>query len=453
MPIHFLQRTNPFIAKKLKEYTIGFAIKESSLIQAFNWEPHLARVDRWFLDKISSDIPILVYGQDLHSCCCNSTLMIKAGIEETSDPQSGGIVERNDSGVFTGILREDAMALTESVRQKMTTDGWKNAILQAQDYLLSLGITAVGEVMSKELVAAYNGLYSENKLILDVDGWLRIEEWNGTSKPDIRFDRYKLDTLKVFLDGSLGSQTAAMSEPYLNLPDQTVDLMFSDSELTDMLTAAVEKNWRLALHAIGDRAVAQSCRILQQLPTLKSGPHRIEHLQLLPYVSESGGYQENIDAAVRLVRDSRAVASIQPVHLIDDQRWLVKRIRTELVRKAFIWRSLYDAGVPIAIGSDWPVASSDPLLNLHVSINRSKYNDTPDQKISPNEALTPYSAIRAITYGHAFAIGEENSRGAITPGQKADITVISGVAEDLMDWSNAKVEMTICNGEVVYNNN
>ncbi|MDP8239270.1 MAG: amidohydrolase [Candidatus Hatepunaea meridiana] len=399
----------------------------SHWIKAFNWEPWRCDLDADFLDSIFPGRNVVVFAKDLHSCCCSSTLLSLAGItRELSDPP-GWIIVRDVNGFPNGILREGAAEKIHSILPPPTTDEIKYAILKAQDYLLSLGLTAVSEVLDKVNEHIYRSLDDENKLKIDIDAWLRIENWEIGTPPPHDGKRFRLNTLKLFLDGSLGSRTAALNEPYLDDPDHSGVLFYTDEELYDIALPAVEAGWRLAIHSIGDRAVAQACKLFKRLPRVPTGPHRIEHAQVLP---EDG---------VRMIVESGAVASVQPVHLIDDQRWLPPRIGAERCKRTSIWRSLFEAGVPLALGSDWPVASPDPLLNIHAAINRCGFNGEPSDDFELIESLPPYLAIRAATYGWAYATGLSDKRGSIAPGQSADLTIISGVSDDLHDWSKAKV--------------
>lgn len=426
------------VSKALRKFARSMRDSQSNWIEAFNWEPWRCHLDSAFLDDVIPDRPVIVFNKDLHSCCCNSSALTAAGIDaDTPDPPDG-LIMRSENGLPNGILKESAIRKIRAAIPPSTPEEVESAVLQAQNYLCSLGLTAVSEMLDGENERLYHRLDEENRLKIHVDGWLRIENWTPDKLPYNDGERFQLNTLKLFLDGALGSRTAAMCEPYLDQPDQTGFMFYTDEELIVLLEPAVDLGWRLAIHAIGDCAVKQACRILKRLPPARSARHRIEHAQVLP---EDG---------VRMVVESGAVASIQPVHLIDDQRWLADRIGFERCKRNAIWLSLFEAGVPLALGTDWPVASPDPCLNLHASINRCGFNEEPHKSVVMEEALPPYIAIRAASYGWALAAGSSMSRGAIIPGQSADLTVVSGVSDDLRDWSRARVEMTICHGEVVY---
>jgi hypothetical protein len=422
----------------LRNYIDSENAPKHGWVKAFNWQPWLCKLDAKTLDKVIPDRPLIVHNMDLHSCCCNSLALEKAGFGNDSQGFSPDIVECDENGKPTGILKEEAVQRFHDVIPSPSSVEIEEAILTAQDYLLSLGITAISEVLQPNSDIIYRRLNDNGKLKLDVDAWLRLEDWKPGMQPVDFGRRFRINTIKVFLDGSLGSRTAAMCEPYNDKPNHSGILNYNDDELLRLLTPVVNCGWRLAVHAIGDSAVKQFCRIAKKLPRLKDITNRIEHVQVLPV--------EGAD----IVAESSAVASIQPVHLIDDQRWLEVSIGAERCKRNAVWQSLFNAGIPLATGSDWPVASPDPRLNLHCAINRCGFEEKPLECCLISEALSPHIAIRAASYGWAVAAGLEKHRGAISAGQKADLTVISGISEDMKDWSDAKIEMTICDGEIVH---
>lgn len=406
-------------------------------IRAVNWESWRASLDAEALDRAVLERPTVVFSRDLHSCCVNTLGLKAAGITSTVPTPAGGEIVRDPAGNPRGILRDTAVRLVLDALPIPDPKSWQQAVKKAQAYLLSLGVTAVSEVLEPDTEGVYFNLDWQGELVLDVDGWRR---WNGsavTEPPPPPGRRFRVGTLKVFLDGSFGSRTAALNQPYLDEPDNRGILMFEDRELVECLMPAVRLGWRIAFHAIGDRAVEQACRVLSHLPKAPGGPHRIEHVQ---HCSPE---------AVRMLPGTGAAASVQPVHLLDDSPWLGKRIGRERCRWTFIWRTLYRSGVPLALGSDWPVASPDPLLALHAAVNRAGFDDAAHPDFDRTEALPPTAAIRAATFGWAYAAGLSERRGGIAPGMAGDLTVIRNPDRELKDWSQAKVLYTICNGEIV----
>lgn len=411
---------------------------DNGWIVAFNWNRSRYHLDLDKLDMVKTELPIVVHAVDLHSCCCNSIALKRAGIDSTTPNPENGKIIRDVRGNPNGNLMESASSMVSSLVPPPSSDQWRNHILEAQDYLLSLGLTSVSEVLQPELEELFWELDREGKLILNIDGWRRTEVWNGAPPPPIG-GRFKVRTLKLFLDGAFGSRTAALNEPYCDDPSESGLLFFDDDKLLKKLTPAVEAGWKLAIHALGDKAVSQACRVLEQLPRLTdNGCHRIEHAQ---FISEDG---------VNELINSNAVISIQPVHLPDDREWIPDRLGAERCKRTFVWNSIVEAGGRIVLGSDWPVASPDPLLNLHIAINRCGFGQERDSTFESREALSPTEAIRAMTEGWAVAAGIPQHYGTLKVGSIADLTAVSGFDRNLRDWSKAVVDMTVCRGRIVF---
>lgn len=415
-------------------------------LEAFNWDERDCRLSANLLEEWIPGRPLIVHKRDLHGCCCNRTALRMAGIAVGRSDPPGGEIGRLADGQPSGMLFEEAIGLVQSIRPKPSKEARRRFILKAQDQLLKQGLTAVSEVLDSGNEDIYAELDRCGDLRLDVDGWLRIEEWDGKSPPSPsppvsgggRGGRFRVHTLKFFLDGSFGSRTAALAAPFEDGSGSGI-LRYGDPELLEITERAVATGWRLALHAIGDCAAEQACRVLKEMPKPKSGMHRIEHLQLLP--------KNGVD----LVVNSGAVASVQPIHLLDDQSWLPERIGPERCRRSFVWRSLTDRGVVVACGSDWPVASSDPLLNLQAAIRRAPFWGAPHPLFDASEALPPWLAVRGMSWAYAAVTGRTGARGAIMPGLQADFTAVRGAAPDLDDWSRAEVVLTISRGEILFN--
>jgi len=406
-------------------------------IIAFNWDRLHCTLNRGLLDKAVSDSPTIVYGRDLHSCCANSMALRIGGVDRSTASPDGGKIEKDGDGSITGILYETAVKLVANKIPVPSRSDWRKGILAGQEYLIKQGLTAVSEVLEAELEPVYRQLDEEGQLKLYVEGWRRVEHWDGISTPPSGSSRFSTRTLKLFLDGAFSSRTAALLEPFEGTDNRGV-LFYQDQELREILTLGIQYGWRFAIHALGDGALAQLGRVVPTLPLSKWGRDiRIEHAELLP--------AEPLPAGLL----NRSVISVQPIHLIDDQKWLGGLIGKERCLRTFVWRSLVEQGVPVALGSDWPVASPDPLKNIHITINRADYGERAHPDYDFSEALSPDSAILACTDGFVTAISGETAPEPIQVSKSADFTVVTGVSADLRDWSQAKVVMTIIRGEVL----
>lgn len=420
----------------LKKADLASHTNESEWIEAFNWDNAICKLDTAFLERIFPNLLVIIHQRDLHGCLCSNEALRRAELTRRSPDPEGGRIGRFDDGRPNGMLYESAIDQVRRLVPEPTESQLRGFILRAQDYLLNCGLTAVSEVLGKATEDIYRDLDHSGDLLLDVDAWLRIEDWDRKTLPSTVGERFQLRTLKMFLDGSFGSMTAALDGPYENNPDNAGILFYEDDELAGLLKDAADLGWGVAMHAIGDRALRQVCRVISSLDVKSNRHFRIEHAQLVPSDMITGMASEGI------------IASVQPVHLLDDQNWLPGRIGSERCRDSFVWKSFLEAGVPLAFGSDWPVAVPDPCLNIHTAINRCGYNSQPLREFATGEELDPVQAIRSATFGWAVAARKNEYRGSIEPGQAADFTVLSGVSDNLRDWSQAKVEMTICGGVI-----
>ena len=406
-------------------------------IIAYNWDPVTSPITAEYLEKWIPNRLVFIHQKDLHSCCCSLTALKLAGIDKNTPNPSDGKIQFNSKGNLTGVLFENAIGLVSSLLPKLDKSDKKRLFLKAQDYLLKLGITAVSEVFDLGSDTLFEELDAGGELVLDIDGWIRLENWDGMEPTNDNYRKLSIKTLKIFLDGSFGSRSAALIDPYSDDAFNTGTLFYKDSELKKIILNAQNSGWQIAMHAIGDSAADQALRVLSEVPVLKNIRHRIEHIQLCPDDFKTKLGKKNFSA------------SIQPIHLLDDQKWLMDRIGKNRSKRGFLWKSLLEEGITLASGSDWPVAGPDPLLNIHTMINRCGFKGEVLPEFNSNEKLDPVAAIRSVSYGWAYASGKENIRGSISSGQKADLTIVSDISPDMKDWSDAKISMTICDGKIV----
>jgi hypothetical protein len=249
--------------------------------------------------------------------------------------------------------------------------------------------------------------------------------------------------LKGFADGSLGSTTAWLYDPYLDAPD-TSGLALNDLDKTLANVSGADKaGLQMMIHAIGDKANDEILKIYERV-TQENGPRdrrfRIEHAQHL-----------NLSIIKRFAA-GKVIASMQPYHCIDDGRWAEKRIGPERAKGTYAFRTLLDAGAVLAFGSDWTVAPMDVMAGIYAAATRRTLDGkrpggwVPEQKISVQEA------VRAYTYGSAYAEFQEKEKGALSPGMLADVVMLDqdifAVKPEMID--KTRVLLTIMDGRVVF---
>jgi predicted amidohydrolase YtcJ len=268
-------------------------------------------------------------------------------------------------------------------------------------------------------------------LAREVKAWGQGDEW------------LKIGGLKGFVDGSLGSRTAAFLDPFTDEPNESGLLVNTPDDLEEWTAAADREGLQVMVHAIGDRAVRLQLDVFERVAR-RNGPRdrrfRIEHAQHiaptdLPRFAELG-----------------VIASMQPYHAIDDGRWAERAIGAERSETAYAYRSLLESGAGLAFGSDWPVAPATPLEGVYAAVTRRTLDGNYPDGWVPRQKITVEESLRAYTIGAAYASFSEASQGSLEPGKLADLVVVDRhLFETSAEEINfAQVNITIVGGKVVY---
>ncbi|NHN56254.1 amidohydrolase [Calidifontibacter sp. DB0510] len=399
------------------------------------------------LDAVTGDRPAVLWSVDCHTLWVNSAALRAAGITGATDDPPGGEIVRDAHGQPTGILRENACAAIESVIPS-DADTLADKLRVAQDSLLRLGLTSITDIDGEDALEAFRQLYDARGLAVRVTKAVRqpaldlaIAQGRRTGDGD---DRLRTGPVKLFSDGALGSHTSHMSSPFAGEGDNCGLATLSPEELYDLTRRAVDAGLSVATHAIGDAAAAAVLdayeRVLAETGT--SLRLRIEHAQHLR--------PADIPRMARL----GVVASMQPTHCTSDLDlvdWLLAG--HDIV--SYGWRTVLDAGVPLAFGSDAPVESPNPFLALHAAVTRQRADGIPPGGWQPHERVTLAEALSAHTLGAAYAAGDEARKGTLEPGKLADFIAVDtdlfAVAEtDPVAIAQATVQETIIGGESVF---
>ena len=297
-----------------------------------------------------------------------------------------------------------------------------------------------------EAFGDYQTLYARRALRLRVLAHLPQNRLDEAISLGIRSgfgdERLRIGALKIFADGSLGSKTASLLQDYEDEPGFRGLPTLPVRELDNLVMKAAEAGISVAVHAIGDRAVRLVLDTIARAER-KVGrpnfPHRIEHAQLL-HPQDLPRFQE-----------LGVVASMQPIHAPSDMP-VARRLWGERCRYAYAWRSVLDHGAVLAFGSDAPVEPMDPWAGIHAAVTRQRPDGTPPGGWYPEQRISVEEAVRAYTWGAAFAAGETHLKGSIEEGKVSDVIVLDRdifevPPEEIRD---TKVEMTVLGGEIVY---
>ncbi len=403
------------------------------------------------VDPLTGDTPMFVERYDGHEALANSAALKLAGVDAKTAEVPGGVVVRDASGNPTGVFKDAAMALIYKAIPPMTHEQRLRAAGVALKHAASLGVTSV-QHMNPEFadVAVYSELAEKGELTTRIYAVPMETEWRDQAKVGIRHSwgssYLRLGAVKGYADGSLGSRTAYMFEPFIDDPGNRgllSDEMHPPSAMHDRLMQADAAGLQLRVHAIGDRAISMILDIFADIEKA-NGYHDqrfvIEHAQHMA--------QQDFERFAKL----HVIASMQPYHAIDDGRWAEARLGHGRARYSYAWRSFLDHGVMLAFGTDWPVAPLDPMQGLYAAVTRATLDGKNPGGWIPEEKITLPEAVEAYTVGAAFAEFQEREKGSITPGKLADMVILSDNIFDLKPESirNVKVRTTIMGGKVVY---
>lgn len=401
-----------------------------------------------WIDSVTPNNPVFISRLDGHEALANAAAMKAAGVTRATPTPSGGEILHDARGEPTGIFKDQALDVVgKAVPAPMPTQR-DSALARALAYAASLGVTATGFMSASwEDLASFHRLERAGAVTLRAALYLPLDDWRSvadTVKIKGQGDDWvKIGGLKGYMDGSAGSRTAYFFDAYSDSANYFGLLQHPESDMRAWIGAADSAGLQIAVHAIGDRANAILLAIYDSVAKAH-GPRdrrfRVEHAQHLR------------PQDIPMFGAEHIVPSMQPYHAIDDGRWVERRIGPERIKTTYAFRTLLDTGAPLAFGSDWTVATIDPLWGIYAAVTRRTLDDKnpggwiPDQKIKLNEAL------RAYTYGNAWATFNENKWGTLAPGHYADVVVLDHNLFQMPPESlyTARVAVTLAGGKVVY---
>lgn len=435
--------------------------KPGQLIRGGHWEHEMFTTREWptkeLIDKVSPNNPVILSRTDGHSVLVNSYVLKASGItKNTPNPFGGEIVRDPRTGEPTGILKETAENLvkTGEVRVDRTPEelrdrewqGYLRALREARE----LGVTSIQNAGGAEF-ADYVRLLEAGELTsrIDIGATVTDDTTKLKSYKEI-LARYpgtenwvRFGYLKGFIDGTIGSGTALMFEPFSDEPSKSGLSMMSYEELERIIVAADKMGFQVGIHAIGDRGnnwVLNAYEKARDVNGIRDSRHRIEHSQVLD--------EKDIPRFASL----GVIPSMQPTHCITDKRFCEKRIGSERSKGAYAWNSLKKTGAHIAFGTDYSVEPLNPMEGLYAAVTRKDRLGEEGNGWFPEEKITMEEAIRYYTLGGAYSQFMEGRKGMIRKGYLADIIItdkdLFGIPEN--EIMKTKVDYTITGGKVVY---
>jgi predicted amidohydrolase YtcJ len=466
-----LDNTKSLAEMQQRIKTFAATAKSNSWLQGGGWDhtiwPGKQLPTRADIDAVTAGHPAILFRTDGHIAVANSAALAAANITTATPDPFGAKIDRDASGNPTGIIREDAaLNLILSKIPPLGHEDRRAALNLAIADALSNGVTSVQDFSDWEDFLVLEEMEHTDKLHLRVSEWLPFDLPIATLKQ--RRDSHPANDpllhigfLKGFMDGSLGSRTAALEKPYTDDPGNSGIPRYTQSKLNQMTTERAEAGFQLGFHAIGDRANDMALDAYQQaietrrksmqklLPQLEASTHahitftedfryRIEHAQVV----SPGAF----DRYAKL----HIIASMQPSHLLTDMNWAEARLGPDRAKYSYAWKSFLNHNVTVAFGTDYPVESVNPFRGLYSAITRQ--NEAGTMTYQPREKLTLNEALYAYTQASAFAEFRERIKGRLEPGYLADLIVLDrditkATPQQLL---HTHVLRTIVNGEVVY---
>jgi predicted amidohydrolase YtcJ len=447
--------TQEEFVRRVAEYAHG--LKKGEWILGGEWDheqfPGATMPTREWIDAVTPENPVWLDRYDGHMGLANSLALKLAGVDRTTTDPPGGSILRDAQGNPTGALKDAATRLVGRAIPPPNEEQLTRAVRAALAEARRLGVTSVQDISHAPEIRVYQKLLAKGELTARFYCITPIEEYEAPARAGIMAgfgnDWIRTGALKGFADGSLGSTTALLFEPYNDAP-QTRGLwnamMLPEGHMLQMAQPADAAGLQLAIHAIGDRAIHSILEIYAEIAR-RNG------------LAPAAGRRWRIEHAQHVRPDDFAlfarlgvVASMQPYHAIDDGRWAEKRIGHERAKSSYAWRSFLDHGVKLAFGTDWPVAPLNPLPGLYAAVTRRTTDGKHPEGWIPEQKITLAEAIEAYTLGAAYAEFAENSKGSISPGKLADIVVLDAnlFALPPEKIKDAGVVFTIVDGKIVY---
>ena len=412
------------------------------------WGGDLPRRD--WVDEVTPDNPVWVYRLDGHMALANSAALALAGVDADTADIDGGTIVRYEDGRPSGILKDNAMMLIEDAIPEAAAAKLDREARAAMEHVAGNGVTSVHDMAGWQSLATYRRAAERGDLktriysVVPLRDWEKLRDEIMTSGNGDEWLR--IGGLKGFMDGSLGSHTAAMLEPFTDVPEDKGFLINELDDMREWITGADAAGLQIMVHAIGDSAIRDLLDVFLDAVEAngkRDRRFRMEHAQHIA--------AEDIERfAVQEV-----IASMQPYHAIDDGRWAEEVIGPERGKTTYAFRSLLDAGARVSFGSDWSVAPATPIEGIYAAVTRRTLDDANPDGWIPGQKVTVEQSLHAYTTVAAYSSYEENIKGMLKPGMLADFVLLDRDLTAIPPESirDTQVLRTVLGGDVIFSRN
>jgi predicted amidohydrolase YtcJ len=441
-------RTPEEFVRRIKAYAA--TLPRGAWITEGNWDHEqwggeLPRRD--WIDSVTPDNPVWINRLDGHMGLANSAALRAAGVDANTPEVPGGTIVRGADRAPTGILKDNAQSLIDRVVAEPSAEVTDRAVDAAMSYLAGNGVTSVHNMGTFADLAAFQRAERDGRMKTRIYAVVPLASWQqlrDTVAARGRGDAWlHIGGLKGFVDGSLGSHTAAMLQPFTDAPNDTGLFVNTPEHLYEWTSGADKAGLQVIVHAIGDRAIRTQLDIYQRVERengARDRRFRIEHLQHIA------------PADIPRVPSLGVIASMQPYHAIDDGRWAEKVIGHERAKTTYAFRSLLDARAHLAFGSDWFVAPATPIEGIYAAVTRRTLDDKHPDGWIPEQKIGVEDALRAYTSGAAYAEFAEKEKGTLAAGMLADFVILDRDLTKIPPATirDTKIVMTVVGGKPTF---
>jgi predicted amidohydrolase YtcJ len=430
------------ILARLKEFSED---KPVSYILGEGWDQNLWE-DKSFptnekLNELFPKIPVILTRIDFHAVIANNAAIDRVGIKpgDPSIPLGEALIK---NGHFTGIFLENTAEKFKNSIPKPTGKSLEKVIMTAEEECFKNGLTSISDAEeSLSCILSLDTLYTKGKLKIRSDVWLTANEENMNHfKAPYRNGRMRVGTLKLYIDGALGSRGALLKYPYSDDPSTTGIRIGSEGVFTRHCAWALKNGFQVATHCIGDQANHEALRVYGSLLKTKNDLRwRVEHAQVVD------------PSDINLFGKYSIIPSIQPTHATSDMFWADERLGSR-IKDAYAYKALLSQLGWLPSGTDFPIEKVSPIYTFFAAVYRKNLEFEPDSGFQPENALTKEEALKSMTIWAAKGSFEEDVKGSIEKGKYADFVLLDRDIMTAPDYEipSTRVLMTIVGGEVVY---
>ncbi|MDH7508471.1 MAG: amidohydrolase [Methanomassiliicoccales archaeon] len=439
------------IKQKVKETPKG------EMILGFGWnQERMAEKrypTRWEVDTVAPDHPVFLIHWNAHIYLINTMLMNQKGITKDTPDPPGGTIVKDDKGEPTGVLLENAIDLIapgflETGAGLFSYEQSKAALKYCVDRAAEWGLTSIVDILAGDAqVKAYQELEAEGKLPVRVNFYLGFQYLDYLIKLGIKSgfgsSKVRLAGAKMIVDGSLSSHTAALREPYADMPDNRGVMRLTYEEIRAFVENATKNGIRVDIHALGDGAIETVLKIFRETLNkynVKDPRFKISHCII------------HAPDLIEQFKEMNVIANVQPVFIMKGQHWIPRLVGPQREKYAHPYRSMMEAGIHMCSGTDAPIETMNPIMNIYAASVRKDAQGVPKGGWHPEQRIPVEHALKMVTIEGAYATGEEHVKGSIEVGKYADIVILSddplGVEPDKI--KDIRVLLTMVGGEVVH---